>query len=175
MTSQVVGKGRRETKTAVADGQWARVGSTNLNPSSWLGNWELDVAVENAAFAQAMEAMYVDDLRHATEIVLSRRRRVRPAVPTARRHAGERRGSRAAAAGAIGMGSLIGAAITNQRLLGPAEARVLASAGALLLVIAAAVVRWPRLSAVPVAVVAGWIAAALLLKAWTLHRAGRRR
>ena len=31
-------------KTAVADGQWARVGSSNLNIASWLGNHELDVA-----------------------------------------------------------------------------------------------------------------------------------
>src|SRR5262245_46536246 len=31
-------------KTAVADGRWARVGSTNLNIQSWLGNWELDAA-----------------------------------------------------------------------------------------------------------------------------------
>ena len=30
-------------KTAVADGRWARVGSTNLNIASWIGNWELDV------------------------------------------------------------------------------------------------------------------------------------
>src|SRR5262249_7136547 len=28
-------------KTAVADGRWARVGSTNLNVASWLGNREL--------------------------------------------------------------------------------------------------------------------------------------
>ena len=31
-------------KTAVADGRWARVGSTNANITSWFGNWELDVA-----------------------------------------------------------------------------------------------------------------------------------
>ena len=34
-------------KTAVADGRWARVGSTNLNVASWMGNYELDVAVED--------------------------------------------------------------------------------------------------------------------------------
>ena len=42
-------------KTAVADGLWARVGSTNLNLQSWMGNWELDVAVEDAGFGAAME------------------------------------------------------------------------------------------------------------------------
>ena len=34
-------------KTAVADSEWARVGSTNLNLNSWVGNWELDVAIED--------------------------------------------------------------------------------------------------------------------------------
>ncbi len=29
-------------KTAVADGRWARVGSSNLNVASWIGNYELD-------------------------------------------------------------------------------------------------------------------------------------
>ena len=36
-------------KTAVADGRWARVGSTNLNVASWIGNRELDVVVEDEA------------------------------------------------------------------------------------------------------------------------------
>ena len=43
-------------KTAVADGFWARVGSTNLNIASWMGNYELDVAIEDAAFAARMAA-----------------------------------------------------------------------------------------------------------------------
>ncbi|MBK6767464.1 MAG: hypothetical protein IPG72_00170 [Ardenticatenales bacterium] len=34
-------------KTAVADGLWSRVGSTNLNLNGWVGNWELDVAIED--------------------------------------------------------------------------------------------------------------------------------
>jgi cardiolipin synthase len=49
-------------KTAVADGRWARIGSSNLNLSSWIGNYELDVAVEDEDFAQAMERMYLEDL-----------------------------------------------------------------------------------------------------------------
>ena len=53
-------------KTAVADGRWARVGSTNLNLQSWIGNWELDVAVEDERFAARMEEMYLDDLRYKT-------------------------------------------------------------------------------------------------------------
>ena len=42
-------------KTAVADGRWARVGSSNLNIQSWLDNWELDVAIEDEGFGQQME------------------------------------------------------------------------------------------------------------------------
>ena len=34
-------------KTAVADSNWARVGSTNLNIASWFGNLELDVVIED--------------------------------------------------------------------------------------------------------------------------------
>jgi len=60
-------------KTAVADGKWARMGSSNLNIQSWLGNWELDVAVEDEAFAHEMEDMFLADLEHSTEIVLSER------------------------------------------------------------------------------------------------------
>jgi cardiolipin synthase len=59
-------------KTAVADSRWARIGSTNLNLSSWIGNYELDVAVEDEKFAQEMEEMYLDDLKNSTEIILSK-------------------------------------------------------------------------------------------------------
>ncbi|RBH43483.1 cardiolipin synthase B, partial [Pseudomonas sp. MWU13-2860] len=38
-------------KTAVADGRWARIGSTNLNLSSWLVNRELDIALEDETLA----------------------------------------------------------------------------------------------------------------------------
>src|SRR6185437_9296667 len=43
-------------KTAVADVRWARVGSSNLNLASWLGNWELDVTIEDEGFAQQVQA-----------------------------------------------------------------------------------------------------------------------
>jgi len=64
-------------KTAVADGRWARVGSSNLNLSSWIGNCELDIAIEDEAFARGMEAQYETDLGNATEIVLKLPRRRR--------------------------------------------------------------------------------------------------
>lgn len=57
-------------KTSVADGRWARVGSSNLNIASWLGNFEMDVIVEDARFARAMMEQYIRDLTNATEVVL---------------------------------------------------------------------------------------------------------
>jgi cardiolipin synthase len=72
-------------KTAVADGRWSRVGSTNLNIASWLGNRELDVIVEHEPFAREMEDMFLHDLRNATEVVLQRNRVRAPGAPS-RRH-----------------------------------------------------------------------------------------
>jgi cardiolipin synthase len=157
-------------KTAVADGRWARVGSTNLNVASWIGNWELDVAVEDARFAEAMEAMYQEDLGHATEIVLTAQQRVRPIGMSARdgRHDSLEGSAGRVAAGALGIGRAVGAAVTDHRVLGPAEAKLMASAGAALLVVAALAAWWPWLVAVPLAAVGGWMAVALLLRAWRL-------
>jgi cardiolipin synthase A/B len=164
-------------KTAVADGHWARVGSTNLNLASWIGNWELDVAVEDKQFAGEMEAMFLEDLEHSTEIVLSERKRVRetnlPEPPRRRRYQKYRRGSAGRAAiGALGLGSAVSAAITNHRILGPAEAKVMVVASALLLALTVVAVLWPRVVTIPLAVLGVWIAAALLIRAYRLHRDG---
>jgi len=154
-------------KTAVADGRWARVGSSNLNLSSWIGNYELDVAVEDAEFAAQMEAMYEDDLARSTEIVLSARNRVRPLT----RHARMRRGGSTsrAAAGALRLGNTMGAAITNRRVLGPAEATTLLWLGIGLLVLATVSVLWPLAIAVPLALVAVWVAISSFVRARELR------
>lgn len=161
-------------KTAVADGLWARVGSTNLNIASWIGNWELDVAVEDEPFATKMEEMYLDDLANSTEIVLTLRKRIRRAEPVERRrHPGRRRRIGRAAVGAFGVGSVVGAAITNRRLLGPAEARMLASAGLLLAAITVLVVTLgifkPRAIAYPVIFFTAWFTISLLVRAYKLR------
>ncbi len=154
-------------KTAVADGRWARIGSSNLNLASWLGNWELDVAIDDAAFAAEMEAMFEADLQNATEIVLDLGR-VHAAAPHPRRRA--RRGSPGRlAAGAVGMSSAVGAALTNHRALGPAEARVMAAAAAMLLALAAVAALVPRLLTLPVAILAVWVGVTLLVRAWRLR------
>jgi cardiolipin synthase len=160
-------------KTAVADGRWARVGSTNLNLASWVGNWELDVAIEDETFATAVQEMYLEDLTHATEIVLTEKRRVLTTGHPEPRRLRERHVSGSGgrlAAGAISVSSTIGAAITNRRVLGQAEAKVMAIAGLVLLVLAGVVALWPLLLVIPLSLVSVWVAITLLIKAYQLHR-----
>jgi cardiolipin synthase len=157
-------------KTAVADRRWARVGSTNLNLQSWFGNWELDVAVEDEGFARAMERMYLDDLQRATQITLSARSRVVRTAASPRRRARRPGSAGRAAAGALSIGSAVGAAVTGRRVLGPAEARIMGGTGVALLVVALLGLAWPRVLAVPVALIALWLALGLLLRARGLHR-----
>ena len=173
-------------KTAVADGRWARVGSSNLNIASWIGNYELDALVEDRDFAGRMERMYEDDLANATEIVLRRRRsRLAAARHYATRpllQSGDRarvRGSRSggsasrAAAGALRLGRAVGAALTDQRVLAPTESRLVAIVGAIVLGLAVATVIWPLIAAVPLAILLAWIAFALFVKALALRRERR--
>jgi cardiolipin synthase len=159
-------------KTAVGDDQWARVGSSNLNIASWIGNWELDVAVNDMGFAEEMAAMFLDDLENSTEIVLSearvidRRRMARPESPA-------RRGMGSAgriAAGALRLGNTASAMLTEHRVLGPAEARATAVLGGICVAIAGLMLFWPWLLAIPFGIIVAWIGVALLLRAHRLRR-----
>jgi cardiolipin synthase len=156
-------------KTAVADGMWARVGSTNLNMASWLANWELDVVVEDRQFAEQMEAMFLDDLSHSTEIVLDKRRPTAVSTPRRRRIGGKGAGVPRTAAGVIRLGHVLGAAITNRRELGPAEAVIMFWGAALLVTFAFVAVYWPRAAAFPAAIVSVWIAISLVARALRLR------
>lgn len=66
-------------KSMVADGSLALIGSSNLNPFSLLGSYELDVVIEDAGLATALEQQFLADLRRAKEITLDEWRR-RPAA-----------------------------------------------------------------------------------------------
>jgi cardiolipin synthase len=159
-------------KTAVADGSWARVGSTNLNIASWFGNCELDAVVEDVSFAQQMEELYLEDLGNATEIVLNTKRRMIPAgKPHHLRAHGLHRGSASrAAAGAMRIGHTLGAAFTNRRVLEPVEARLTTLAGLVLCVLALLFAVFPRALAYPLIALAVWAGVALLYRGYRLWR-----
>ncbi len=55
-------------KTVVADGALALIGSSNLNPFSFTGNYELDVEIQDPTLAGALERQFLEDLASAREI-----------------------------------------------------------------------------------------------------------
>ncbi|HEU4619602.1 MAG TPA: phospholipase D-like domain-containing protein [Gammaproteobacteria bacterium] len=161
-------------KSAVADGAWSRVGSTNLNIASWLGNCELDAVVEDRAFAEQMEHMYLEDLEYSTEIVLNERLRMRPvgtptrpARPTMRRARGS---AGRAAAGAMRLGRAVGAAFSDRRALGPVEARLMLTSGLVLCALALLVAFFPRVLAYPLSALGAWAGVSLLYRGYRLWR-----
>ncbi|MEO8134317.1 MAG: phospholipase D-like domain-containing protein [Betaproteobacteria bacterium] len=164
-------------KTAVADRLWSRVGSTNLNLASWMSNYELDVAIEDRSFAEQMAEQYERDLLQATEVVLTRRNRVRRSVPRRRFESpGGARQAKAgsagrAAAGAVGVGGTLGAALTNRRMLGPAEAGLMATMACIVLGVAASAFIDPRVLAWPIGVLCAWLG---LAWGWKAIRLGLR-
>lgn len=161
-------------KTAVADGRWSRVGSSNLNIASWMGNCELDIAVEDREFAQRMERQYESDLENTTEIVLSERCRIRLQQPRYRKPFKRQGGSSGrAAASALRLANSMGAAITNRRVLGLAESVSLGSGGLLLAAIGLIAVFWPKLIAWPLAGFLFWFAAVLLARYFSARRRTR--
>lgn len=171
-------------KTAVADDRWARVGSTNLNIASWVGNCELDVVVEDKDFARAMGQMYEDDLEHATEVVLdAERKRLSPPPPKNRRAKNRLMSSGSsgsgsagrAAAGALRIGNAVGAAFTDHRVLEPVEGRIMVTLGLVLLCLAILIAFFPRLLVYPLVIIAFWVSAALLYKGYKLHRTGNKK
>jgi phosphatidylserine/phosphatidylglycerophosphate/cardiolipin synthase-like enzyme len=156
-------------KTAVADSQWARIGSTNLNLNSWVGNWELDVAIEDRAVAHTLEEHYEEDLAHSTEIV-AMRRSSHPAAPQR-----TRRLARRALRTASGLGHSISAAVMGSRQLEAWESAPLLSLGGMLLGLAALGLWRPRWLVWPLAVVAIWIGLSFVAQAMGLFRERRHR
>jgi cardiolipin synthase len=158
-------------KTAVADCRWSRVGSSNLNISSWFANYELDVAVYDEGFGKQMQEQYLADLENSTEIVLAAHNRVRPVRSDRQTYIGRTGGSASrAAASALRIGNTVSAALTNRRVLGASESGVMAKFGAVLLALAAVGLLWPMVVAAPLAVLGTWIGVSLLVRGWRLRR-----
>jgi cardiolipin synthase A/B len=76
-------------KTIMSDNRWVRIGSSNLNPSSLLGNYELDVLIEDPGLAQAMEHQFRHDMARSREVASRPVRgphRISQALPVALTH-----------------------------------------------------------------------------------------
>ncbi len=155
-------------KTAVADGRWARVGSSNLNIASFVSNYEIDVALEHEGIAREMEAMYLADLDNTTEIVINPNRRVVPDRKSGSRGEPEKKGPRGAsgrAIGAVRFAHAVGNVVARRRALGFAQSSLMAAFGGALLALTAITVLWPRIVSTPFAVLTAWLGAALIVNA----------
>lgn len=159
-------------KTAVADGIWTRIGSSNSNLASWVTNRELDVTIKDRGLALAMEDAYERDLRNSTEVVLSLGRTgvARPISSEAPPPGRANRAGRLLS-GAIGIGSTLTASFSHRRQLHPEESLVVASGGIVLLAIALFAIFLPNIIGWIIAIAALWPAILLLIRAFKLWRA----
>jgi cardiolipin synthase len=76
-------------KSIMCDNRWVRIGSSNLNPSSLTGNYELDVLIEDPTLAHAMEDQFRHDMARSREVAsrpVRGPRRVSQALPEALTH-----------------------------------------------------------------------------------------
>jgi len=187
-------------KTAVADGVWSRVGSSNMNLASLLGNWEMDVTVLDRDFAAEMEALFLRDLESAVEITLSRpstgraggmrERRATERVVVEHpgdlgkpgRHSAREARRRAVRGGTLGRalgrlfraGSVLARALVGQRAIGREDTGWVALLGVLLVGLAALGVWVPRVFAWPIAFVLFWLGVATLVRAASPGGGGRK-
>jgi cardiolipin synthase len=179
-------------KTSVADGIWSRVGSSNLNLASLLGNWELDVAILDRAVAAEMEGLFLRDMQSSVEMLLrspaphsSRFLQREPVLEHRAPTAAEIESARAARARAprgrpVGRllgriaraGSVLGRALVGERRVGREDSAWIGLLAVLLIVIAVVGVLAPRLLAWPLAFVLFWLGVAGLFRAWPRKRGG---
>jgi cardiolipin synthase len=152
-------------KTAVADGKWARVGSSNLNLASWISNYELDVAIEDTHFAEEMEIMYLNDLEHATEITLSQQHAISP-KPISSWSKQHQRGL----VTAMRLRNTVTQAIQEHKVLGAVEAFALTITSVALIGVALITYLNPIIIAYPIAIFCTWLSISLFTKAWFLFR-----
>jgi len=145
-------------KTLVADRQWARVGSSNLNVSSLLGNYELDLLTDNVAMADVLAAQFRRDLQTSREIVLdpSRRRFPRlvgaasePIDPNAPRP--KRRKRSGYELGAV-------AVVAARRVAGGLRRAIARTAALLFLLIGVLLIAFPRAMSIALAAGMFWLA-----------------
>lgn len=186
-------------KTSVSDGIWCRVGSSNLNTASLIGNWELDVGVLDRGLAAQLEGLFLADLASSREIVLPRRRAAAPresgAEPSPAAGADARplrqvsldpegplherldliRSSRGklGMAGLVRAGSAFGGALAGNRTLGREDRTVLGTVAVAFLVLGAVAFFLPTLVGWAFAAVALWFGAVAGIRAFAQARRAR--
>jgi cardiolipin synthase A/B len=180
-------------KTAVVDGSWCRVGSSNLNSASLLGNWELDAGIHDRELASQVQGLFLADLASSVEILLPGaaaardRARIREAKgeselidePTLAARI-RRWGPGAPGAQTLTLadlfraGSSLGDAIAGSRVIGREDRAVLLALTVTLLTAAVLLALFPRTLAWTLAVVLGWLGGVLAIRGLVQRARARR-
>ncbi len=180
-------------KTAVVDGAWCRVGSSNLNSASLLGNWELDAGIHDRELASQVQGLFLADLASSVEILLPGaatardRKRVREAKgeaelidePTLAARI-RRWGPGAPGAQTLTLadlfraGSSLGDAIAGSRVVGREDRAVLTTLTLTLLAGALLLALFPRTLAWSLAVILGWLGGVLAIRGLVQRARARR-
>jgi cardiolipin synthase A/B len=172
-------------KTSVSDGIWSRIGSSNLNAASLLGNWEIDLGILDRDLARQMEGLFLADLASSVEIILPGSDRVwtedpvqEPSTPPkesldpeGRFH--ERLEQWLISGGSSGIriadlvraGSSLGDAMAGHRVLGREDRAVLGTLSILVIVAAGLAAFFPRAFAWTLAFLLAWLGIAIGIRA----------
>ncbi|MGY8799227.1 MAG: phospholipase D-like domain-containing protein [Longimicrobiales bacterium] len=177
-------------KTSVVDGIWCRVGSSNLNSASLMGNWELDVGVLDVSLAGQLEGLFLADLASSSEIVLPGRGHGGPArvvqgrvdttsldpEGTLPERLEQQIRSLGSTSGQITMAPLVrasaalGEALAGDRTLGREDRTVLGTVSVFIIALAVLAAALPVVVGWMVAVVAGWFGLTTAIRAYLQAR-----
>jgi cardiolipin synthase len=179
-------------KTSVVDGVWCRVGSSNLNSASLMGNWEIDVGVMDRDLAEQLEGLFLADLASSREIVLPMARSQVAAhripgeadtpkdsldpqgsLPQRLERALGQGGGRAGLAPLVRAGSMLGGALAGNRPLGREDRTVLGTLSVAILVMAALAAFFPTMVGWLVAFLAFWFGGVMAIRAYAQARRAR--
>jgi len=144
-------------KSLTSDNRWVRVGSSNLNPASLLGNFELDVLVEEPVVAEALEGQFRRDILRSSEVY--RRQRRGPARISARLPSALARGvPEAPVPHRMGRRELRQrAAVALRTVVATARRSVYGPLSALLVVLAALFLALPKPTAYAFGAICAWL------------------
>ena len=181
-------------KTSVVDGVWCRVGSSNLNAASLMGNWELDVGVLDQDLGRQLQGLFLADLASCREIMLPGRtsiggRPVSTAVGMSARSLDPRgtlperieeqlrsfgqSPARVTMASVVRASEVLGDALAGDRQLGREDRTVLGTASVAILLVAVLAALLPAVVGWTVAVVAGWFGVTAGVRAYIQARRAR--
>ena len=156
-------------KSMVADGRWARIGTSNMNAVSLIGNYELDLVIEDDDLARAMEMQFRRDIATSVEVVRRKRKapevlaRVMPSRLDQRANASlsmPRRGKREFRARAV---------VAARRLMSGAFRSVFGPMSVVLVALGSISVGLPTVMGYVFGAICLWLALATGLQAWRRH------